>query len=385
MRSFIPNYIVFSILICRGVLAAEPSPGFYYDDIDVAESQTPLSNKQLCVEKATDEVYLLESARARKAKTGKTDAEIKAIKEEIKAMKAGIEALIARNLASVTLIFRVLDKTGVVLKEGRQTLKAPYRKYRKTAISVDETLFISSEDEEILQPFKELDAPPMDALIPFIAASHDLATNKKAKMDADYNNFNAYLRERLFQKTASEKSSKTLIDGRRDHCSDTEQQILRVLNKKYEGILYSFIKESETICSAQETSLSVRCVLHTKMDPCPFCLHELNSYFTADFPKVTGSTLSKLNATGTNISSFFLFPIVSSRMELKYQSYQIRLLLPWKPSVNIADFSFEMADVSIDEEEVVVKTPTNFGLILYAVPYGVLKRAVEWRLLGDLL
>uniref|UniRef100_A0A7S3MDV9 Uncharacterized protein n=1 Tax=Spumella elongata TaxID=89044 RepID=A0A7S3MDV9_9STRA len=275
----------------------------------------------------------------------------------------------SRNLATcgVLVTYSASHSPDQEHELGEHLFKSPYRDYLKLNENIDEHVFVSSERSNFFDTFSNTRQTKYKT-------EHcmcDEISTVKAKFDKKdtvcrvnfAETFGLLNSGSVFELIHGKKVNGVVVDV--PHLDDSEQQIIAVLCEDLKFILKSLFEKAPD----DATCVTIRCVVHTKYDPCPFCLSELANYFRKEF-------LSGIQGAAVLASKEFpelrAVPIISSRLFYEHRRhYSAREKLPWKDSYNIAD------ECKIIFEDDIARWEANPPLVLYAVPTVELNKAVS--------
>ena len=365
----ISNFFLLLFCVLFGALNSptwsNPPPGHYYEKLDVEIESVSFPFSQTCIEMARDEAVVFKDS----------------------AYGVG-----ARNLASARIEVTVIKDSMIVSKESYDFI-ASYRKYRTAkgfSKTIPNKIFVSYERTEFLKRFEGLPVlEESNPLADFKAAADEFqklnsAWSSKppgASAQEEIDKFSAYLGQVFSLKDKWSKICQKEEESEKEgnHLDDSERQIVDDFQKQYSTVLEEILLKHSP---QADTTLIVTPFIHTRMDPCPFCMNRLLLYFTKDFPRQTISVLNHMKLTkgvdfmsGANkLHKLYLFPFVSSRSEYKYGGLSIRAILPWKVALEIPKFEVTVPEVFDDTADDLGDSLSE--IIFYAVPYLSLQQAL---------
>lgn len=353
--------IILSICIIS-IHAANVSPGQYYEDLTARVGTYVVDHRPWFLEAAVNESFV-----SVQSKEGEDEA--------------------ARNLACAALNCKILEGENIVYEDTRP-FKARYRKYRSLEKPIDHKIIISSESVEFLERFEGVKCAEGDPLYPYVQEWEAFSEDRDIEMKngkAEKNkgkivvpdDFDVYLR-------AAFKVPEETMTARRERFDDTEQQFVRALEGGYPRILQdwlqayyegrkSAIEASGVAPVPQKVSIVISPLIHTKLDPCPYCLNRMAKYFKGGFWQATGQTLLNnkgvLDSLSVGLEYIYVLPIICSRMEYKTRP---RAILPWNRTIKTDNFRVAASDITVEDDGRSLKKivlPEAYGLILGITHY----------------
>lgn len=271
-----------------------------------------------------------------------------------------VKPLSAKNLCCCTVRFDFYSSDGACTTYC-EDVKVPFRGFAEFCGHIPDTVFVSSEREKIRTMFKDAGVKIREQL-PEIG---------------EYSKNRGWMLNEMETFLTKEYCSKFCISCPRDFVvgneklsiiyryDDTEVQVLRELEHNYrefaEKIIAKAMKESN-----DTVAMEVRCVIHTKFDPCPSCLYEVERFFQKFFLSETCKA-SKSLPTGC---ALFIIPVLASRFYYAHKPHcSTRELLNWEAAYELAEFKVPLTtnddddDDDGDDDDLAAQVP----LVLYAI------------------
>lgn len=281
-----------------------------------------------------------------------------------------------RNFASATVQLCYIDRKENSLHEvrvGSVLVAAPYRKFISQNCNIPENIFLSSERKDFLERFEGLSET--EGLKDFVLSYLDFK-KWKDEIRKSSSSIDTQIQNEFNVGNPPIKFIFGEDEGGTSHVDDAEQQIVDVLKDDYENclniLMQKFKNEHESMFLEPENcDLIIRCIVYTKMDPCPFCLSRLDRYFKEDFLSQNAKVINEYYIDFP--PGAYMVPLVSSRKFYEYKrNYSTREILFWHQKIDPSNFYiYDCRRLLGDDyglKEDLKDIFSNYHLILYAIP-----------------